>query len=62
VTTPEEHDRLAHLAACEAVALSMIPAPSVQPVIPVHEDEVMARHLGRPLNPGGFSVAGEAVA
>jgi hypothetical protein len=48
VTTPEEHQRLAYLAACEAGALSMVPAPSPQPQPESHTAAMATAHEGRP--------------
>lgn len=48
--TPEEHARLAHLAACEAAALSAVPAPSPQPPVPGHEYELRVAHQSSTVN------------
>jgi hypothetical protein len=43
-----EHDRLAYLAACEALAVSAVPAPSPQPVPETHEQAIVTAHEGSP--------------
>ncbi len=56
----DEDVRLAHYAAEDAARKAMLRAPSSQPAVPGHEDEVLSKHLGRPVKPANFSVAGEA--
>lgn len=48
MSTPEEHLRLAHLVACEAEALSRVPAPSPQPAPESHTTAMATAHEGRP--------------
>jgi hypothetical protein len=44
----DEDVRLAHYAAEARLREARVPAPSLQPAVPGHEDEVMAAHEGRP--------------
>ena len=44
----DEQLRLAHLAACEAIAVSAIPAPSPQPQAESHSEAIVTAHEGRP--------------
>jgi hypothetical protein len=44
----DEQLRLAHLAACEAAALSAVPSPSPQPQPELHTEAMAVAHQGRP--------------
>ena len=44
----DEQLRLAHLAACEGLALSAVPPPSPQPKVETHPEAMAVSHEGRP--------------